>query len=92
MARNQEKANLMFNRWTTMREEVDRGGPAECVAWQWNAGERWRWAAGAVRERVRACARTNARAPAISGLAGASRGSLSGRVAGARPRVSERAS
>ena len=32
MARNQEKANLMFNRWTTMREEVDRGGPAECVA------------------------------------------------------------
>ena len=90
MARNQEKANLMFNRWTTMREEVDRGGPAECVAV--DAGERRRWAAGAMREHVRARAYTHALAPATSGLAGSSRGSLSGRVAGARPRVSERAS
>jgi pre-mRNA-splicing factor ISY1 len=28
MARNSEKANLMFNRWTSLKEEESRGGPA----------------------------------------------------------------
>lgn len=28
MARNSEKANLMFNRWTSLKEEQTRGGPA----------------------------------------------------------------
>jgi pre-mRNA-splicing factor ISY1 len=27
MARNQEKANLMMNRWSTMKAEMMKGGP-----------------------------------------------------------------
>eukprot|EP00640_Fibrocapsa_japonica_P008892 CAMPEP_0113949798 /NCGR_PEP_ID=MMETSP1339-20121228/77641_1 /TAXON_ID=94617 /ORGANISM="Fibrocapsa japonica" /LENGTH=55 /DNA_ID=CAMNT_0000957397 /DNA_START=13 /DNA_END=177 /DNA_ORIENTATION=- /assembly_acc=CAM_ASM_000762 len=29
MARNEEKAQAMLNKWTTMKEEYEKGGPKE---------------------------------------------------------------